>query len=142
MDLAQHVDILAYNRTRITFDATAQLVWLSHMWDLLLRSFRLQLMGVVCWLAHPLGPAAISVELVAKLLPHETFRGLTDPLAPTCNAALGIREASFATAGPQLTQEISSCVPFQQGDLSHTCCNSVKCIRYTIVMVNQHIDGI
>lgn len=78
MDLVQHVDILAYDGTyfcaRITFDATAQLVCLSHTWEPLLRSFRLQLMGVVCWLAHPLGPAA-SVELVAKLCPLRLAAG-------------------------------------------------------------------
>lgn len=79
MDLAQHVNILPYDGTyfctRITFDATAQLVCLSHMWELLLHSFRLQFMGVVCWLAHPLSSAAISVELVAKLLPLRLAEG-------------------------------------------------------------------
>lgn len=107
---------------------TSQLQAAAYEWCLLARSST----GSSCHLCGARGLAA----------PPETYGGLTDSLAPTCNAALGIREVSFATAGPQLTQEISSCVAFQQGDLSHTCCNSVKCIRYTIVMVNQHIYGI
>lgn len=63
------------------------------------------------------GPAAVFVQLVAKPLPLRLARfggGLSDPLALTCDAMLGVREASFATA----PHAIGSCVAFEQGDLT------------------------